>query len=320
MDSPGPKPSRGLQTKRRGSVLIITLVIIMSLAGLTMDLSDESGISLTFCSISRDVYLARQAARAGVQAALDRLFLDPDKEVDSLEEEWALFGPVPLPEALPEGMAVSGRISDESGKLNLNTLLDSKGGIDERGKARLTRLFRALEVGEQKADPILDWLDRDEIERMDGAESYYYQGLEEPHVCANGPFLTTSQIMLVKGIAEAFSGRDLQDYVTIHSDGKININTASAEVLQTLSEQFDQNVAEAVVAHRKTSVFHRPEDLKRVPGVNDGLYSGVSGWVTVRSSAFSIEMESSCSGVSAAVRAVAARERDKMKILYWRAQ
>lgn len=306
--------------QRRGSVLIITLFVIMSLAGLTLDLSDESGISLTLCGISRDVFLARQAARGGVQVALDRLASDPDKEVDSLDEEWAGFSSMPLPESLPESTDLSGRILDESGKFNLNTLFNENGEIDEKGQARLKRFFRALEVGEEKAVPILDWLDRDDIERMNGAESYYYQGLKEPYSCANGPFMTTGQIMLVKGIEESFSGRDVRDYFTIYTDGKININTASVEVLQTLGDRFDKEVAEAIVAYRKSTVFRNPADLSNVPGMNNDLLNGVTGWVTVKSSAFSIEMQSACSGVSSVARVVAAREKDGMRILYWRTQ
>ena len=306
--------------KRRGSVLILTLVIIMSLAGLTLDLSNQSGLSLALCGFSRDAFLARQAARAGVQVAMERLASDTDKEVDSLDEQWAEFGSMPMPDGLPEGIEVRGRILDESGKLNLNALLNEKGEIDEKMKARLARLFRALDVGEEKAAPILDWLDSDDIERMNGAESYYYQGLDAPHACSNGPFMTVGQISLVKGMGEPLSGKDVRDYVTVYGDGKVNINTASTEVLQSLSDKFDLRIAEAIVEHRKTSVFRIPEDLKKVPGMDDTTFSGVSSWVTVRSSAFSIEMEGACSGVTSAVRAVAQREKDGLRLIYWRVQ
>ncbi|RJR42016.1 MAG: general secretion pathway protein GspK [Desulfobacteraceae bacterium] len=306
--------------KRRGSVLVVTLLIIMSLAGLTLDLSDQSGLSLTLCGFSRDSFLAGQAARAGVQAAMERLASDPDMEVDSLNEPWAVFGSIPLPDGLPEGMEVHGRIVDESGKLNLNTLLNEKGEIDEKMQARLIRLFRALDIGEEKAAPVLDWLDADDIERMNGAESYYYQDLQSPYVCSNGPFMTVGQIRLVKGLGESLTGKDLRDYLTVHTDGKVNINTASPEVLQSLSDKFDSRVADAVVEYRKTMVFMKPEDLRTIPGMDDAVFSGVSNWVTVKSSAFFIEMEGSYSGVSSVVRAVAHRENNATKPIYWRVE
>jgi general secretion pathway protein K len=306
--------------ERRGSVLIITLMIIMSLAGLTLDLSDQSTISLSLCGFSRDSFLARQAARSGVQVALERIASDPDQEVDSLQEEWAAFSSVPLPETLPEELVVSGRIVDESGKLNLNTLLNPKGEIEEKDQRLLIRLFRALGIEEEKAAPLLDWLDKDEIERMGGAESYYYQDLQVPYASANGPLMTLDQIALVKGVAESFQGKDLRDYVTLYSDGKVNINTAPVEVLQALSDKFDRSVAEAIVDYRKTDVFRKTEDLRKIHGMDENLLSGVSEWVTVKSSAFSIEAVGSYSGVSSAVRAVARKEKDGMKLIYWRTQ
>jgi general secretion pathway protein K len=313
-----------LWRERCGSVLVVTLLILMSLAGLTLDLSDETVLSLSLSGFSRDKFVAGQAARSGARFALHLIASDADKDVDTLDEEWAKFTTVSLSEEIAEGPSLTGRIVDESGKLNVNSILNNEGEIDEKRKSQITRLFGIFGVGEEKAVPILDWLDKDDIERMDGAESYYYQGLEDPYPCGNGSFVTVRQIFLVKGLRDlaikgGIEGKKVDDYLTIYSDGKININTASPEVLQSMSDKMDASLAEAIVAHRKTSIFRKPEDLQSVPGMNE-VYSGVSPWVTVKSSAFSVFVESAWSGVTSVARGVAAREKDQVKFVYWQVQ
>jgi len=303
---------RRCQARERGSILLITLLIVMTLVGLVVGFSDESVLSLTLSGYSRDVYRAREAARAGAHAALDRIALDPDRELDGLQDEWAGFEGVSA-EDLPEGVVVTGGIADEGGKLNMNLMVNAKGEIDEKRQAQFLRLFRTLGLDEGRAAPVLDWLDGDEIERMGGAESYYYQGLERPYASGNGPFLTMAQLRLVKGM----SGWDAGKYLTLYSDGKININTAPVEVLQCLSEKIDSALAEAIASHRGTEVFRRPEDVKRVPGMSDEVFNGVSPWVCVSSSAFSIRVNASVGDVSSGVTAVAVRDKDGVRVIYW---
>jgi general secretion pathway protein K len=299
-------------------VLVVTLLILMSLAGITLDLSDETVLSLSLSGFSRDKFLAGEGARSGARYALHLIASDTDKEVDSLDEEWAKFTTVSLSEGFAEEGAVTGRIVDESGKLNVNSILNDKGEIDENRKSQIIRLFGLLGIGEEKAAPVLDWLDKDDIERMDGAESHYYQELEDPYPCGNGSFLTLRQIFLVKGLSD-LTIKKVDDYLTIYSDGKININTASPEVLQSMSDKIDASLADAIVAHRKNRIFLKPEDFQSVPGMSE-VYTGVSPWVSVKSSAFSVRMESSRAGVSSVARGVATREKDRVKFVYWQVQ
>jgi len=77
----------------------------------------------------------------------------------------------------------------------------------------------------------------------------------------------------------------------------VNINTASSEVLQSLSDLMTQGVAEAIVAFRtqaaagqpgQTQEFQKPDDLKRVQGMSDGIYASISGQIAVKATTFEI--------------------------------
>jgi len=302
-------------------VLVLTLLIITALTGLVASFSDESNIEMSLAGFSRNNYKATQMARSGIQMALALLDAD-DRTMDSLREDWSLFDTSPLPIEMPTGMSISAKIVDESSKLNVNSLLNEKGEIDGQRVLQFKRLFSALGIGENLLDPLLDWLDPDDIVRIQGAESFYYMGLDTPYRCANGPLQTIGQIFLVKGMKDVRrfgeeGKKRLLDFLTIYSDGKVNINTAPKEVLQSLSDNLDDAVAEAIIEYRKEEDFSSVEDLKKVPGVGAGLFNEIKKWITVKSSVFSIESQGGCDEATANIKGVVQRGADGLKLIYW---
>ena len=307
----------------RGTALVLTLLIIITLAGLTLGFSSESGLELTLAGYAKDSTRAYQLARSGINIALELLARDEDFEMDTFNEDWRQFGSIPLAEGIVEaGVSFSGGMVDENSKININLLRNSQGEIDEKREAQMRRLFRAMGVKEERLNPVLDWLDADDIERQDGAEGYFYQNLEEPYECANGPFLTVGQVFLVRGMRdlERFGEKKrkkLMDYLTIHSDGKININTAPKEVLESLGENMDSALAAAIVEYRKEESFESIDDLRKVPGMDDEVLAEIREWITVKSSTFSIEAHVNCNGAVASIKTIAQRQGNKAKLIYW---
>jgi general secretion pathway protein K len=230
---------------------------------------------------------------------------------------------MPLAEGMAEpGVSFYGGMVDENSKININLLRNAQGEIDLKREAQMRRLFRALGIKEERLNPVLDWLDADDIERQDGAEGYFYQNLDEPYECANGPFLTVGQVFLVRGMREferfgEKKNKKLMDVLTIHSDGKINVNTAPKEVLESLGETMDSSLASAIVEYRKEEPFESIEDLRKVPGMDDEVLAEIGEWITVKSSNFSIEAHVNCNGAVASIRAIAQRQGNKAKLIYW---
>lgn len=88
-------------------------------------------------------------------------------------------------------------LEDDSGRLNLNTLLVTEVREEGAGRAQLLALPG---MTESIADAILDWLDEDDQVRSLGAERDYYSTLESPYLPANGPLATIEQLLLVKDV------------------------------------------------------------------------------------------------------------------------
>lgn len=65
------------------------------------------------------------------------------------------------------------------------------------------------------------------------------------------------------------------------SDGKINLNTADAEALQTLPG-IGEKRAQAILDDREANgPFRIPEDITRVEGIGEGILENIMDYITV---------------------------------------
>jgi general secretion pathway protein K len=104
-------------------------------------------------------------------------------------------------------------IVDESGKFPINGLINDNGTVNPAMKEMFVRLLEnELKLPQLQARTlaaaVVDWLDKDEqITDQIGAESNYYQALENPYKCHNAPMTSLDELMLVRGVKpEVFYG------------------------------------------------------------------------------------------------------------------
>src|SRR5947207_5073026 len=146
--------------------------------------------------------------------------------------------------------------------------LERKANINTANEAILQQALMVMNVDAGEMTPIvncvLDWIDPDENVRIQGAERDAYQNYlpNRPYSSKDGPLDDISELLMIKGISpELYYGSSATNYqqrtfrggrfgspvqegptytvgltnlFTPLSDGKININTASAEVLQLI--------------------------------------------------------------------------------------
>ncbi|WP_297289989.1 ComEA family DNA-binding protein [uncultured Flavonifractor sp.] len=64
-------------------------------------------------------------------------------------------------------------------------------------------------------------------------------------------------------------------------DGKIDLNTATAEELMTLPGIGEKRAADIIADREANGPFRMPEDLARVDGIGEGILEGLIDLVTV---------------------------------------
>jgi len=282
------------RTRDEGVALILALLVLVILVVVILQMSASSLHNRTVAENHLADLQNSYGARAGYARAI--LFLQADAEekpdVDSLQERWA------SPIEFELGRAqVRVTICDSERFINLSQLVDDKGEQNPAVVGELRRLVKLLHHTPDIADRIIDYIDADSKGEFESR-------------ARNDRLYNLEELLRIDGITPevvyggVFSGEErkgLREFVTIWprmdgtGAGLVNLNTASSEVLQSLSDLMLPTMADAIVAFRtqpaqdgKPSQFEKVEDLKRVQGVSDGLMADLQGKVTVKSSTFEI--------------------------------
>ncbi len=246
---------RGRRRDDSGVALILALLFIALLTVIVVEFSYETQVEASFAANQGSDLEAYLAAKSGVARGIALLAADLiESEISGEPEFDSMLDPAPWSLGVPfeplNGALSRTTIADEYGKINLNALFDTSSGQPEEREFLVNALreFFILREPEDKESPdaivdaILDWLDYDDDDtvRPEGAENDYYNGLENPYPCKNGPMDSIEELLLIKGITpKVFFGDPKKDqlplteYLTVHGDwqGRVNINTAREEVI-----------------------------------------------------------------------------------------
>lgn len=211
---------RSGRSRQRGIVLVVVLWLVALLS--LMAVSQTAAVRTETLIVGNLVEsaTARAAAYAGLQLAV----ADLAKPIQAREMsgDGTLY-------SLPFGSAqLLVSITDESGKVDLNaapgTLFDALLQDVVEDEVRREALVAAL----------LDWRDRDQLRRINGAEEEDYRlaGLE--YAPRNGPFQSLEELTLVLGF-DAPLYHAIADNLTIYSgSATINASVAPEGVLQAI--------------------------------------------------------------------------------------
>lgn len=263
-----------------GFALILTLVVTALMVAVVVEMIHQVYVDTSLSRGFRDGQQASILAESGVTGAktllssnaanptvLSKLLATPlklDDEVGSLEIT----------------------ISDESGKININDVAQSK------TMEALKRLGMRLQFPGDIWPAVADWIDSDDIQISGGAESAYYRTLRPPYSARNSKLLTMTELSLIKGITPEIVGKLRSNLTTFPEDAnspqsKININTAPKEVLAALDDRIDDRMAEQIMERRRLQPFKDPSELSKVPGM-ETIAIGLGGRISVKSNLFRI--------------------------------
>lgn len=175
-------------------------------------------------------------------------------EVDHLQENWAQ----PMPAFPVEDGFVAGVLSDESGKFNLNALLNDNGNVNENAKLYFERLLVRVGLPAQISEAVIDWQDADDLPIGPmGAERGYYQGLSNGYLPSNSLFYSVEELKQVRGFEDG-QYQLLLPYVSAlpNRSTSININTAPALVLASIDDKLDVNQIQQLLEQRQANLEH----------------------------------------------------------------
>jgi len=329
-----PMSYKHILKNNRGFALILTILIVSLVVVLTLQFNNSMWSDLYSSANLRDGIRLRFIARSGVDCALAVLSEDSSSsDFDSLKEPWANSKELSLNSVtMFENGHFQVEISDLCGKIQVNRLINQDGKYNETQKKLLMRLLISeqfqLDSGEvgNLIDAIKDWIDPDDDVTRFGAENGYYQSLENPYSCKNGPIESLGQMLLIKGVTkDLFYGNEhgpgISNYLTVYGDGKININTADPLVLRSLSDDLDTKMVNDMIEYRldEGNDLKDPGWYRKVAGVGDAAIE--SGLIKTASPYFEIESAGISGPMNKRVAAIIKREGEKsIQVLAWKVE
>lgn len=291
-----------------GVALLLVLLFVVLLSAIVTDFMYKIHVEASLVSSSNSDHDAYLAAKSGIATAMSILHADRITNIeeaadiggvyDGMDESWAQ---PPTVTSFNDDL-VNITIMDEYGKINLNALIfEATSGAEEEVRIALEQIVRDvfmlyLGLEEDPTDFILDWLDADENTREMGAESDYYESLDPPFSCKNGPMDNIEELLLLPGITpEIYFGLPSKEeqmddnYITDeqeggpeliplfqlftvhgHPEGKININTTliPGDVMTSVSIAHDlpnMGIEETIQRLEEDTPFVSEQEINQAP-------------------------------------------------------
>ena len=301
-----------------GMALLLVLVIVALLSTLIIEFSFSTLVDLRATEVFRDRTKAYYLARGGVEAA--RIILQEDRnKFDHPAEFWGQ----PLVN-IPAGDGdVTITIRDLTGRLNINAVADERGNPLPGYHRFVVLCEEVLQLdkldAQQLADSLVYWYNGDKT--ITTPDDEYYAGLK-PSYARRGKKLTLlDELRLVRGFDQDRFER-LKPYLRVVGDEKININTASPEVLyawqfsaaeDNIEIIFDRQDIAALVDYRMQYPYQKLQDLAQAEGIgNRWAGAWLHGSIGVKGIVFQVTSQGRINQVVRRAQAIVRKHGNKL--------
>lgn len=238
-----------MSARERGFVLVNALVLVAALAGIAVVLLTRAEGARARAAQTQEAAQARLYLDAFEALALSVLAADGGNAVDHPGEAWAQASyDVPLDRG-----QVAGRIIDLQGRFNVNWLANPG---DARARAGFAALIARLGLPPSLADDIAAFLGPD----GPGDKSAYAR--QSPGLApVGGPVLVLEQLLAIPALRPEAFARLRPFLAAVPSDRPLNLNTAPAEVLQSLVPGLSAAIADRLLQSRRVAPFPSVDDF-----------------------------------------------------------
>ncbi len=248
-----------LGQKAAALLLVLGVIIVLSLA-----------ITMTFHVVlhSSDLTIGQNEARRAIQLAEKGVAIAANPAVEK-------FDPILNQMDGTEG-GFRVRIESEGQALNVNGVLL---GEDVQPLIDLFTLWgMEFDKATILADHLLDWIDGDDLERLNGMEKDGYEELGLAGFPLNRPFYSLEEMRMVAGMEELETlNPDWRSSFTVWSGGRLDLNDAPAELIAAVTGEEVSSAERLVEARAGDDGVEGTEDDLEFASVEEALaHIGVS--------------------------------------------
>jgi len=319
--------------------------VILSM--LAISVGHRVSLALRMSKYQRDSLRALYLAKAGINRAIVELENDltnPNtKDYDALNETWSysedIFKEIRLTDNENEYAQVSYDFGESKNPQTRFGVIDeeSKININTASQEVLVELLKVSGIDDVRAQELAadipKW--RGSLDLDQDTAKFYEDNLGYP--CKKEKFAVLEELILVRGMKEIEAGKleKIKSLITAYSDDKVNINTASGQVLRVLGLAAASNlgISEADVGalvgnilsfRSKENGYFKSTDIgtiKVMLGLDDNqtnIIRCLIGWgvLSVVSSNFRIDATGNVGRVTKRITAIIKRG-NPIEVVYW---
>ncbi len=247
---------RTIFKSKEGAALLVALWVLIILSLIVGSFAFEVKLESMLVSYKRKKFHAEMLAHSGIeyaQALLDKQNEAKELEIEDMDEDKDGFMQAAL--YIKRGLSTTSEIQMGDGSFSV-TIESAEAG---RNVNLLTReqwldIFEFANVPSTEWDTMIDcledWKDEGDLHQLNGAESDdpFYE--EQGYPVKNGPLDSVEELLLVKGwgpdilygkAADEDSDEiyGIGDLLSVWGDGKVNLNTASTNLMLSYAEYED---------------------------------------------------------------------------------
>jgi DNA uptake protein ComE-like DNA-binding protein len=185
-------PATCTRGRQRGTVLVVTMILVFALAGVTLVLCRSMRVEM-IASANYAAGLKASAVERGAEQYLMAMLAQESSELNSITEDY--FTAIPVgdgyfwvlrPDYGDSSLPLFGLV-DEAAKLNINV-------------ATYDQLMMLPCMTDDVAAAIVDWRDEDSNASPGGAEDEYYLSQPDAYYTKNAAFESVEELSLVRGV------------------------------------------------------------------------------------------------------------------------
>ena len=243
--------------RQRGVALITAILITALVSSVALNLAWDNALDMrrTMTLLYRDQAVQVAMGAESWVSSILRADLE-ETDTDHLGEIWASELPgLPVQSDVVQG-ELFGEIEDLQGRFNVNNLVDQNGEVDELALEQFQRLLLALELDPRFAGIAADWIDANrEAAFPDGAEDAIYTGFIPAYRTPNLSITHATELAALEGMDKESFDILAPHIVALPGRTGINVNTATAPVLQSLDENLTASDVESLISERENGGF-----------------------------------------------------------------
>jgi general secretion pathway protein K len=296
-----------LQRTRHGAALMLSLWALFLLSAMVVSWALDINSRLALSGSATRILEAEAMACSGAEVALHPT-IKP--------------GSPNLVRRMSARESYEAKLSGEGGRLNLNWIL---AGEEPRRLEMLRKYLenRGIDLNERDRmiDCLLDWIDPDNLVRLNGAED------EADYHPANSLLTRIDQVKKVKGWAEFTAQPGWDNDLTLNSNGPVDLNWASRDVLLAIPGMTEPLVdaflqlrrgSDGIEGTADDAQFKTMDEVRTALGFTPEQFTALNGLVAVKDPVYRIVSVGKSGDTTRVVQMVVRKVGNGAQMITWK--